>query len=104
MLARAEAPSTTTTREPPPGGFRCDFPQPRDAEGRRAPERASTGGAETSHSNVRPMRPGDLPLGGGGFKHVGAVEVITGSMFSGKTEELIRRLKRALLARQRVQA
>jgi thymidine kinase len=32
------------------------------------------------------------------------VEVITGSMFSGKTEELIRRLKRALLARQRVQA
>lgn len=35
---------------------------------------------------------------------VGSVEVITGSMFSGKTEELIRRLKRALLARQRVQA
>jgi thymidine kinase len=34
----------------------------------------------------------------------GAVEVITGSMFSGKTEELIRRLKRAILARQRVQA
>jgi thymidine kinase len=32
----------------------------------------------------------------------GTVEVITGSMFSGKTEELIRRLKRALLARQRV--
>jgi thymidine kinase len=35
---------------------------------------------------------------------VGSIEVITGSMFSGKTEELIRRLKRALLARQRVQA
>jgi thymidine kinase len=35
---------------------------------------------------------------------VGVVEVITGSMFSGKTEELIRRVKRALLARQRVQA
>ncbi len=34
----------------------------------------------------------------------GTVEVITGSMFSGKTEELIRRLKRALYARQRVQA
>lgn len=34
----------------------------------------------------------------------GWIEVITGSMFSGKTEELIRRLKRALLARQRVQA
>lgn len=34
----------------------------------------------------------------------GTVEVITGSMFSGKTEELIRRLKRALYARQSVQA
>lgn len=34
----------------------------------------------------------------------GSVEVITGSMFSGKTEELIRRLKRALYARQEVQA
>jgi len=34
----------------------------------------------------------------------GSIEVVTGSMFSGKTEELIRRVKRALLARQRVQA
>ncbi len=32
----------------------------------------------------------------------GIIEVITGSMFSGKTEELIRRLKRARIARQRV--
>jgi thymidine kinase len=31
------------------------------------------------------------------------VEVITGSMFSGKSEELIRRLRRAQIARQRVQ-
>lgn len=38
------------------------------------------------------------------FRSTGTVEVITGSMFSGKTEELIRRLKRALFARQRVQA
>ena len=35
---------------------------------------------------------------------LGTIEVITGSMFSGKTEELIRRIKRAVLARQRVQA
>jgi thymidine kinase len=34
----------------------------------------------------------------------GCIEVITGSMFSGKTEELIRRVKRAFFARQRVQA
>jgi thymidine kinase len=33
----------------------------------------------------------------------GWIEVICGSMFSGKTEELIRRLKRAGIARQRVE-
>ena len=32
----------------------------------------------------------------------GSIEVICGSMFSGKTEELIRRLKRAKIARQKV--
>ncbi len=35
--------------------------------------------------------------------HLGWVEVICGSMFSGKSEELIRRLRRAIIARQRVQ-
>ncbi len=33
----------------------------------------------------------------------GSVEVITGSMFSGKTDELIRRLRRARIARQDIQ-
>jgi thymidine kinase len=33
----------------------------------------------------------------------GSIEVICGSMFSGKTEELIRRLKRANFAKQRVE-
>lgn len=33
----------------------------------------------------------------------GWIEVITGAMFSGKTEELIRRLKRAKIANQRVE-
>jgi len=33
----------------------------------------------------------------------GWIEVITGSMFSGKSEELIRRVRRAQIARQRVQ-
>lgn len=38
-----------------------------------------------------------------GEKHrQGRIEVICGSMFSGKTEELIRRMKRATFARQRV--
>jgi thymidine kinase len=36
-------------------------------------------------------------------RHAGWIEVITGSMFSGKSEELIRRLRRAQIARQRVQ-
>lgn len=35
--------------------------------------------------------------------HAGSIEVITGSMFCGKTEELIRRLRRARIARQTVQ-
>lgn len=35
--------------------------------------------------------------------HTGSVEVITGSMFCGKTDELIRRLRRATIARQKVQ-
>jgi thymidine kinase len=36
------------------------------------------------------------------FKKTGHLEVICGSMFSGKTEELIRRIRRAEIARQRV--
>jgi thymidine kinase len=35
--------------------------------------------------------------------HTGSLEVITGSMFCGKTEELIRRLRRATIAKQKVQ-
>jgi thymidine kinase len=34
---------------------------------------------------------------------IGWIEVVTGSMFSGKSEELIRRVRRAQIARQRVQ-
>ena len=47
------------------------------------------------HANV----PGRTELG---RIEVGRLEVITGPMFSGKSEELIRRLKRARIARQRV--
>jgi thymidine kinase len=36
------------------------------------------------------------------FKRTGHIEVICGSMFSGKTEELIRRIRRAEIAKQRV--
>src|SRR3989442_4874001 len=35
--------------------------------------------------------------------NAGWIEVIAGSMFSGKSEELIRRLRRAKIARQKVQ-
>ena len=38
-----------------------------------------------------------------GVTQAGWVEVIAGSMFSGKSEELIRRLRRAKIARQKVQ-
>jgi thymidine kinase len=36
-------------------------------------------------------------------KDIGWIEVVCGSMFSGKTEELIRRVKRAVYGKQRVQ-
>lgn len=39
----------------------------------------------------------------GEYRRPGRIEVVCGSMFSGKTEELIRRLKRAKFARQRVE-
>lgn len=35
--------------------------------------------------------------------HLGSIEVITGSMFSGKTDEMIRRLRRTTIAKQKVQ-
>ena len=38
----------------------------------------------------------------GDFVH-GGIEVVCGPMFSGKTEELIRRVRRAQIARQKVQ-
>ena len=38
-----------------------------------------------------------------GMTHQGAIEVVCGSMFSGKTEELMRRLKRAQYAKQKIQ-
>jgi thymidine kinase len=37
------------------------------------------------------------------LKNTGWVEVIAGAMFSGKTEELIRRLNRAIIAKQQVE-
>jgi len=37
------------------------------------------------------------------YQPSGEIEAITGSMFSGKSEELIRRLRRAIIAKQRVQ-
>ena len=38
-----------------------------------------------------------------GVSRAGWIEVIAGSMFSGKSEELIRRLRRARIARQKIQ-
>ena len=37
------------------------------------------------------------------YPGIGTIEVIVGSMYSGKTEELIRRLRRAQIARQKVE-
>ena len=45
----------------------------------------------------------DIGSAGGEMMRRGRVEVVCGSMFSGKTEELIRRLRRAQFAKQRVE-
>jgi thymidine kinase len=48
--------------------------------------------AQVNHDDVPPQH-----------RSAGWIEVIAGSMFSGKSEELIRRLRRAKIARQKVQ-
>jgi thymidine kinase len=48
--------------------------------------------AQSDHEPIKFQQPG-----------TGWIEVIAGSMFSGKSEELIRRLRRAKIARQKVQ-
>src|SRR5437867_1922995 len=47
-----------------------------------------------------PLTSEAIPLDG--YKG-GWIEIIAGGMFSGKSEELIRRLRRSVIARQRVQ-
>src|SRR3954453_13829939 len=65
------------------------------AETRRGGEKSSFIFFPSRHTN-----PGGNPLDSyrGGW-----IEIIAGGMFSGKSEELIRRLRRAVIARQRVQ-
>ncbi|HEX4581437.1 MAG TPA: thymidine kinase, partial [Acidobacteriaceae bacterium] len=53
--------------------------------------------SETAQSGS--VQPGRMEMG---RLEVGRIEVITGPMFSGKSEELIRRLKRAQIARLRI--
>src|SRR5215813_7042215 len=48
--------------------------------------------AQADHEPINPVKPA-----------TGWIEVIAGSMFSGKSEELIRRLRRAKIARQKIQ-
>lgn len=49
-------------------------------------------------------RQGFSPMTRGFMRHIhGSIEVVCGSMFSGKTDELIRRLVRATIAKQKVQ-
>jgi thymidine kinase len=69
---------------------------------------STNGHVETNHSDARgdvssldSGRP-DSSRSDAARHDVGRIEVITGPMFSGKSEELIRRLKRARIARQRV--
>jgi thymidine kinase len=61
----------------------------------------------TTAKMIRPIEPDENEVPARkehpGMRQAGWVEVIAGSMFSGKSEELIRRLRRARIARQKVQ-
>lgn len=59
------------------------------------------GGISAQSLNLHPMFV--EPHLGNKSGHTGWIEVICGCMFSGKTEELIRRLNRAIIARQKVE-
>src|SRR5437588_8446346 len=61
----------------------------------------------TSATMIRMSEPAEIEVHSQtehpGATRAGWIEVIAGSMFSGKSEELIRRLRRAKIARQKVQ-
>src|SRR6266542_6563335 len=61
----------------------------------------------TTATMIRSIEPDENEVPGRrehpGVSRAGWIEVIAGSMFSGKSEELIRRLRRAKIARQKVQ-
>src|SRR5574341_2366311 len=61
----------------------------------------------TSATMTRSIEPAEIEVHSHteqpGASRVGWIEVIAGSMFSGKSEELIRRIRRAQIARQKVQ-
>jgi thymidine kinase len=63
----------------------------------------STGQNAGPNAGPNPRHNAGSHAGPNGGPNTGWIEVITGSMFSGKSEELIRRLRRAQIARQKVQ-
>ena len=71
---------------------------PDAAPGGTAARLTARRGSSYNGGMAAPSFPPDLPC-----SPSGALVVITGSMFSGKTEELIRRVRRALIARRSVQ-
>ena len=74
---------STETGEYHVAGLRPGTPRPKPGTGPPGPEKVAMDVVRTPSA--------------------GWIEVIAGSMFSGKSEELIRRLRRAQIARQKVQ-
>lgn len=60
-------------------------------------------GTQNRHPHIYNIRKRMTNESQGEHRRQGRIEVICGSMFSGKTEELIRRMKRAKIARQQVE-
>src|SRR5450631_2924475 len=75
------------------------------AEDRRRLSRVLQGRVQGQMSRAKIVRNGHRPAAPVSWGHTGGgwIEAVVGSMFSGKTQELIRRLRLASIARQKVQ-
>src|SRR5688500_8488025 len=70
----------------------------------RPPAVAAPAGVSGPNANDRAGTPDDVMISDMPFPSTGGwIEVISGVMFSGKSEELIRRMRRAVIAKKRVQ-
>src|SRR5580692_3930316 len=92
-LLRILTPKCMVIRTPSGVASACGLDNPRRATASRRERTPDTGKRRKEHARHMDIVKGNM----------GWIEVIVGPMFSGKSEELIRRLRRAEIGKQRVQ-